>query len=270
MSDQELVDKMESVWRSIGELCERFAESEWKKGTDCPGWSVQDQVSHLVGTEVSLLGRPGPDHKPRDTSHVKNETGAGNEIEVDWRRSRKGREVLDEFREVTGERLRVLQTMSEADFDVETQTPIGPGPVRELLKMRIFDAWIHEQDIRRAVGIPGSLGGPVAKHSMGRFAMAMPFIVGKKAQASDGTSVILDVTGPAGRLLSIGVKGKRAEPLDAPPDSPTVRLKMDFETFACLGCGRWEPGEVLGTGKVQIDGDRALGETIVNQLNFMI
>jgi hypothetical protein len=45
---------------------------------------------------------------------------------------------------------------------------------------------------------------------------------------------------------------------------------MDVETFTCLGCGRWQPREVLQSGKVQIDGSRALGEAIVAQMNFMI
>jgi hypothetical protein len=45
---------------------------------------------------------------------------------------------------------------------------------------------------------------------------------------------------------------------------------MDAETFACLGCGRWKPDQAMGSGKVKILGDRALGEAIVGQMNFMI
>ena len=36
MSDKELVEKMERVWSSIGELCATFTEQEWKTPTDCP------------------------------------------------------------------------------------------------------------------------------------------------------------------------------------------------------------------------------------------
>ena len=84
MNDQELIDKLESVWSSMDQLCRGFSEKEWKTPTDCPGWSVQDHISHIVGTESWLLGRPMPDHKPRDMSHVKNEVGARNEVAVDW------------------------------------------------------------------------------------------------------------------------------------------------------------------------------------------
>ena len=142
--------------------------------------------------------------------------------------------------------------------------------MRDFMHIRIFDCWVHEQDIRRAVGRPGHLDGPVAEHSVGRIATALPFVVGKKAQAPNGVTVVFAVTGAAGRTLSIGVEGGRARVLDMPPTNPTVRLTMDVETLNCLGCGRWDPGHVLSTGKVQITGDQGLGETIVRQMNFMI
>ncbi|GIX48934.1 MAG: hypothetical protein KatS3mg131_3145 [Candidatus Tectimicrobiota bacterium] len=270
MSDQALVDKLERVWRSLEELGATLSEEEWKRPTDCPKWSVQDHLSHIVGTEATLLGRPAPEHTPQDMSHVKNDIARRNEIQVDWRRSRRGAEVLAEFREVTGERLRRLRAMTPEDFAAPTQTPVGPGTVRDFLEIRIFDCWVHEQDMRRAVGRPGHLEGPVAEHAVGRIALAMPYVVGKKAQAPDGTTVVFEVTGPAGRTLAIGVEGRRAKPLETVPASPTVRLTMDVETFNCLGCGRWDPEWVLQQGKVRLSGDTALGETIVRQMNFMI
>jgi uncharacterized protein (TIGR03083 family) len=211
-----------------------------------------------------------PEHTPQDMDHVQNDIGRMNEIWVDSRRSWPGARVLAEFREVTGERLQALRAMREADFSTPIQTPIGPGTVRDFLNIRIFDNWVHEQDIRRAVGRPGHLKGPVAEHAVGRLAMAMPFVVGKKAQAPNGTTVTFEITGPAGRTLPIGVEGGRAKALDASPATPAVRLTMNVETFNCLGCGRWAPDQVLQAGKVRIAGNRVLGETIVRQMNFMI
>ena len=64
MTDQDSVDKQERVWGSIATLCASFTEGEWKLPTDCPGWSVQDQVAHIVGTEAWLLGRAGSRSHP--------------------------------------------------------------------------------------------------------------------------------------------------------------------------------------------------------------
>ena len=270
MSDQELVDNMEGVWRSIDSLCSSFVESQWKTPTDCPGWSVQDQLSYLVGSESRILGRSAPDHTPASTDNIRNDVGARNEVVVDWRRSWPGSRVLEEFRQVTGERLRSLRAMSVEDFAQETQTPIGPGTISDYLRIRIFDAWVHLQDIRRAVGVPGDLEGPVAEHSMARVAMAMPYVVAKKAEAHHGTIVVFEITGSAGRTVAVEVEENRGLLLDTVPDAPTVALTMDFETFACLGCGRWDPAATLRSGKVHIDGDPTLGEAIVSQMSFMI
>lgn len=270
MNEQAVVDKIAAVWQSITELCTPLTEAEWKTATDCPGWSVQDQVSHLVGAERRFMGYPSPDHTPADLSHVKNESGERNEALVDFRRSWPGAKVLDEFKEVTTERLQMLRNASAEDFAAETQTPLGPGTLLSLIEIRAFDAWIHEQDMRRALNRPGHLEGIAAEHSVGRCASAMPFVVGRKAQAPDGSTVVFDLTGPAGRTLTVHVDGKRANVVDAPPASPTVKLTMDVETFACLGCGRWDADTTLQANKVGIEGNRTLGETIIRQINFMI
>jgi uncharacterized protein (TIGR03083 family) len=270
MSGQVLVDRMEAVWKSIADLGETLTEEQWRLTTDCPGWSVQDQLSHLVGSECGILGRPAPQHTPPDFSYVNNEIGRNNEVVVDWRRPRDGAAVLAEFREVTTERLGQLRKMTENDFAAPADTPIGPGTAADHLRIRIFDAWVHEQDMRRAVNRPGDLEGAVADHSISRVAMAMPYVVGRKVQPSEGTTVVFEVTGSAGRVLPIRMEGTRGNLTDTVPESPDVRLTMDAETFACLSCGRWEPAQAINAGKVQIQGDRTLGETVVQQMNIMI
>ena len=267
---QQMVDLMEAVWRSIDGLCGNLSQEQWSTATECPGWSVQDQVSHLVGSECRLLGRPAPAHEPSDTSHVRNEVGQSNEVLVDYRRRFSGAEVLGEFREITAERLAVLRGMSEQDFAAETPNPLGSGPYTDMLAIRIYDAWVHEQDMRRALGIPGHLSGPVAQHSYGRTRAAMPFVVGRKVAPDDGTTVVFEITGDVGGTIALTMEGGRANRMDAAPDSPTVRLSMGLEAFNALGTGRWTAEKALGDESVAIEGDRALGERIVGEMNFMI
>ena len=252
-TNQQLVDMMEHVWRSIGELCDGLTEAEWKTPTDCPGWSVQDQVSHLAGSETGILG----------------EQGQRNEIVVDFRRPWAGAQVLSDFRAKTSRRVDFLRSRSDDDFAAEMQTPVGQAPMSEFISIRIMDAWVHEQDIRRAVDRPGHYDSPAAAHALNRVIRAMPFVAARRAQAPDGATVVIDISGTAGRLISIGVEGGRGRELDQPPDAPTVRISLDDETFGCLGCGRWDPDEILQSGKVSIEGDTALGESIVRQMNIM-
>ena len=270
-TNQQLVDMMEHVWRSIGELCDGLTEAEWKTPTDCPGWSVQDQVSHLAGSETGILGDPDPDHTPSDEvlSHTRSDQGKRNEVVVDFRRPWGGAQVLSDFRAKTARRVESLRGRSDDDFAAEMQTPVGPAPMSEFISIRIMDAWVHEQDIRRALIRPGHYDSPAAAHALNRIIRAMPFVAARRAQAPDGTTVVLDISGPAGQVMSIGVEGGRGRELEQPPESPTVRISLDAETFGCLGCGRWQPDEVLGSGRVSIEGDSALGESVVRQMNIM-
>lgn len=263
-----VVDLQEAQLRSLDDLCSTLTPEEWGRPTDCPGWSVQDNLSHIVGTERMILGHPAPEHDPGSKSWVRNPIGAGNEVQVDFRRSWPPEKVLEEFREVSGERIKAIRALTEEDLKGESWTPIGEGTVADLLAIRVMDMWVHEQDMRRAVDKPGNLEGPVAEHCFGRHSMALPFVVGKKVAPPEGTTVVFEVTGPAGGTVAIGTDGKRANRLDAVPGDPTVKLTMDLETFNRLCTGRGDPAE-LGK-RVEIEGDPALGDQVVAQMNFMV
>jgi uncharacterized protein (TIGR03083 family) len=206
---------------------------------------------------------------PQDTSFVRNEVGQNNEVLVDWRRSSSGADVLEEFIQVTGERMQFLNALTPRDFDQAMDTPIGPGTLRDFLSIRIFDAWVHEQDMRRALDAPGHMEGPVVRHSLDRMCMALPFVTGKKAGAADGVTVVFRISGQEARTVCIGVEDRRAKEIELPAN-PSVVLTLDVETFTCLCCGRRSSEQVVEAGKVGLEGDQVLGRTIVANMNFMI
>jgi uncharacterized protein (TIGR03083 family) len=268
-TDQELVEHLDQVWGSISDLGTALDEAEWKTPTDLPGWTVQDNLVHIVALEWLALGRPAPDHEiPDDLPHVKNDFGRINEVFVDSRRDRTGQEALAEFRSVTTDRLAQLRTFGPDGFAAASFTPVGPGTVRDLLPFRVFDSWVHEQDMRRAVGRPGHLQGPVADAAFGRVVASMPFVVGKKAQAPQGSTVAFDLTAPLAHRFAIRTDG-RAQLLDGKADNATVRITTDGETFLRLACGRLDPAVVLGGDTMHLDGDAALARRVIEELNFL-
>ena len=68
MSNQDIVANIGRVWETIMALCIPSTEHEWQTLTDGPAWSVQDQVVHMLGSELRLLGRAASEHTPRDTN----------------------------------------------------------------------------------------------------------------------------------------------------------------------------------------------------------
>ena len=218
-----------------------------------------------------LLGDPAPEigTDVKSLAHVKNDIGAFNEVWVEAYRSRAGAEVLTEFRYTISRRLDQLRGMTGEDWDREGFTPEGPGPYRKFMAIRVFDCWMHEQDIRDAVHRSGDVAGPVADLSVAKLREGMPYVVGKKAGAPQGSTVMFDVAGPLGFELSVGVEG-RARILDESPSDPTARLQMDDETFVWLASGRLAGEQALLEGRVLLEGDEDLGRAVVANMGFTI
>lgn len=266
-----LIDLLADVWSAIDRLGTGLTAEQWATPTDCPGWTVQDQVVHVVGTERMLLGDPAPAVAAdvQSYEHVKNDIGAFNEQWIESRRAWSGAEVLAEFRDVTGRRLEQLRALTPEEWDTVGFTPEGPGPYRSFMAIRVFDCWMHEQDIREALGQPGGREGRVAELAMEKLRGAMPYVVGKRAGAPQGSTVVFDVSGPRGFVLPVGVEG-RAAVLDDAPANPTVRLLMDDRTFERLAGGRWDGRAALDDGRVRCAGDAGLGRAVVAAMGFTI
>jgi uncharacterized protein (TIGR03083 family) len=268
-SQEPVVDLLADAWNAIGELGDVLEVGEWELPSECPGWTVRDVLSHMVGTELALLGEPAPDPLSAPL-HVHNEVGARNEGWVASLRNHTGPEVLDVFRDVTARRLVQLRSWPPARFDEVGPSPVGKVPYREFMRVRVMDCWIHEQDIRVATARPGHREGPVATLAIDRLASAMPFIVGKKAEAPDGSTVRFELTGEEDRRLDVVVSDGRAT-LDASSGSdPTAEVRMDLEVFWRLGCGRVTGEAARGAGLVELRGDTGLGERVVDHMAFMI
>jgi len=262
-----IIDALATVWSSIDELADGFTEAEWKTPSDLPGWTVQDNLSHILGTERMLLGDPPPTADISGLAHVKTPFGEMMEVPVQARRHLPGAEVLAEYRHVIERRLAQLRAMSPDEFEKIGWSPVGDVPYRQFMYVRCFDSWMHEQDMRRAVERPGHLEGPVVDVALTRFDAALPVIVGKRAAAPEGATVVFSITGPTSLERAYVIEG-RARALDDAPADPTVRLHLPFETFVALGGGRWDRARAVAEGGVIVEGDEGLANAVLDHLGF--
>jgi uncharacterized protein (TIGR03083 family) len=265
-----VIGLLDHEWETIEELCFPLSEEQWKEPTALPGWTVQDNLSHLIGTELSLLGETAPDVDVSDHEHVKSDFGADNETWVAERRQRIGKEVFAEYKEIIARRLAQLDAMSDEDLDKVVRSPVGQVPYRDFLRVRVFDCWMHEQDIRRAVHKPGHLDGPVVDVALARFDQALGYVVGKLVAPPEGTTVEFIVNGPRTRVYPFVVQEGRALVLSAAeaPEHPTVTLGMPLASFVALCGGRWDRQTALKAGGLDVTGDRNLGAAILDSMGF--
>lgn len=265
-----VIAALEETWSATAEACEGLHPDAWELATDCPGWTVRDQLSHLIGTELGLLGRAAPAAPEPMPGHVRNLIGEVNEAWIEGRRGVPGTEVLAEFVDVTTRRLEELAGFAPERWDELGWSPVGQAPYREFMQIRIFDSWVHGQDIRVAVDRPGDRFGRGEEVAITRVALGMPYVVGRKVAPPDQTTVLFEVGGPLARTVAVGMEGTRASVLDDPPATPTVRIGLSSEHFIRLGCGREAPDQVLSAGEIALEGDETLGTRIMQAMDFMI
>src|SRR5262249_54568893 len=149
----------------------------------------------------------------------------------------------------------------------ERMTPVGPGAMLDFLHIRILDCFVHEQDVRRAVGHPGHLDSGPAEHTIDRLVRTLPIVIGKRAAAPEGSTSVISITDPVERTIPIVVEGGRAKIVDAPPADPLVTISTDTETFLVLAVGRQAAS--TRADRIVVTGDDALGQAIVDNLNMM-
>ncbi|MHB8218706.1 MAG: maleylpyruvate isomerase family mycothiol-dependent enzyme [Acidimicrobiales bacterium] len=263
-----VVELLAQEWTSLSQLLERLDDATWSRPA-LPGWDVHDVVAHLVGTERMLAGAPAPEVSPDATGgeHVKNGIARMNEIWIVSLRARSHAELRDDFSAVTAERLSALRAMTTDDFAAPSWTPVGDATYGRFMEVRVFDTWMHEQDIRAAVDMPGHDAGPVAEQAIAEVVTALGYIVGKKAAVPAGSSVTFELDGPVRRSVHVAV-GERATVVPELPGPATATLTLPSSLFVRLAGGRVDPVGALGA--VAVDGDGALGHRVATHLAYTI
>jgi uncharacterized protein (TIGR03083 family) len=129
------------------DLVRPMTTTEWEAPTRCAGWAIRDVAAHVTGTIADIAsGRlaelAAPDAPARQVAE---------------RRGRSPREVADELQQATK-----LVSDIAAGFDDAAWSgpaPAGiPGTLGEGIEAIWYDAYVHAEDIRLALGRPPERG----------------------------------------------------------------------------------------------------------------
>jgi uncharacterized protein (TIGR03083 family) len=262
-----------AVWDDIDALLAGLSEAQWRAASPLPGWDVKALVAHMIGTESFLAGiaAPQPDIDVSALEHVRNDVGVMNECWVRHLSAHADADVLESFRVITNDRRQALMNMSAEEWDTVTMTPTGPDSYGRFMRIRVFDCWMHEEDIRVALERPPSdaeLASPAASLALDEIAATMGYVVGKLAKAPDGSRVQFDLTGPLARTIRVGVDGRAAVVDDFAGREPTATVRLDGLQFSRLAGGR--PMCPARPQDVELGGDKDVAAQVVEHLNFVI
>ncbi len=261
-----LVRYVEIWWQAVDDLTtllETLEPDDWSAPTDLAGWDVHAVAAHGAHLEALLAGAPHDEVEIGQPPHVTGFLGQFTEQGVVARRDRSPDELITELRSSATTRHTTLLAAPPRGPDAPAPGVFGliGWSTRTLLRNRPLDLWMHEQDVRRAVGRPGNLDGPAAFHTADYLAESLGFVLAKRAGAAPGSTAVLAITGRPPYSFSVDESG-RGKLVEHEPEAPTIRLAMDRDTFIRLAGGR-RPAE---PGAVELAGDPHLGQRVVDGL----
>ncbi|MFI6083971.1 maleylpyruvate isomerase family mycothiol-dependent enzyme [Streptomyces sp. NPDC051217] len=251
------------------ELLRSLDPDDWTAPTVCPGWDVHDIAGHILNDYLRRISGGRDGH--RGAVFENDETLPSyltrvNGVFVEATRQLSPR-VLTDLLAHLGPQLDALWATLPLDgpagLDVSWAGTDEPSPAWLDIAREYTEFWVHQQQIRDAVGHPGADGPELLAPVIDTFMRALPHTL-RGHERPAGTSVRFDVTGPAGGTWSAVRHFGRWLPAPTPRSPPAARVTTDQDTLWRLA-GRGITVEEARTRCV-LDGDEALTATATTLL----
>ena len=269
-----LVELFPPLHRELMMLLQGLEPKHWARPTACAVWSVQDIVAHLLDTCLRRLsfGRDGKSASPsRTISTYSDLVGYLNHLNAEWVAAmrRLSPQLLTDLTDWAGPLLhRYLASLdphATATFGVawagEDQSPNWFDIGREYT-----ERWLHQQQIREAVGAPGLTGRRWLHPALDIFVRALPFSY-RTVRADPQKTVELRIRGEAGGSWTLAPGASGWQLFVGAPADPTARVSLDQEAAWKLFSKGLSSDRARR--EISISGDATLGEPILKTLAVM-
>jgi uncharacterized protein (TIGR03083 family) len=263
------------------DLLASLTSAQWDAETVCPGWSAKDITAHLLADDLGRLARGRDKHAPaafapKREREVEAELldfiNHQNEAWVQAARRLSPRLLIDLLR-WSGEE-------TQAYFESLDMYAIGepvhwagpePAPVWLDVAREYSERWIHQSQIRDAVGAPALTQPRLFLPLLDTMVRALPHTL-RDTQAPEGTHLRLDVTGlgPADAAAvqwSLVRESSRWSLFDTCPAEAAATVRMDGDTAWRLFTKGIPKVEALA--RVRIEGDARLGGKVLETVSII-
>ena len=242
---EDLLFVHEKLFAHYNNLVGRLSDEQMAVQSLCPDWDVRGVITHAIGAEFWVTGwQPSATQRPPFERMAEFEARARSATRAEFARM-----VAD----VTTTRLQELREMKPEVLELPALTPAGRATYGRMLRIRVFDLWVHACDIAIPLGEPLNDSGIAAELVLDEVSAALGFVIGKKVGLPDGMSVAFRIRGTVKRDIVVLVDGRASVTNDI--DSPDIEISTDLVTFVMLAAGRIDPQTQVTTGKLQWSGN---------------
>jgi uncharacterized protein (TIGR03083 family) len=270
----DLVALFPGLHLELSRLLRGLDSADWAQPTACAKWSVKDIVAHLLDTAVRRLsfGRDGLDAAPDPPVESYADLVAYlNRLNAEWvaaARRISPRLLIDLLDYVEPELhayFRSLDPQAPAAFGVawagEETSPNWFDIGREYT-----ERWLHQQQIREAVGAPRLSERPWLHPALDIFVRALPFTY-RNIAAPAGRSLRFEVRGEAGGVWTLVRAAGDWRLFVGSDPAATTKVSLDQESAWKLFSKGLTPQEAQQ--RIRIEGDLALGQPVLGSLAVM-
>jgi uncharacterized protein (TIGR03083 family) len=265
-----LLDRFAPLHAELIGLLRGLAPDEWGRPTACALWSVRDIAAHLLDDDLRRLSfhrdrQVPPGNPPTSNAEL---VALVNRMNAEWVAvaRRMSPRVIVDLLEVTGPW--VVELFRATD-------PFAPGFwgvswAGEETSPHWFDVgrdyterWLHQQQIRDAVGAPPLTGREWLHPVLDLFVRALPFAY-RSTAAGPGTSVVIAIEGPAGGEWTLRREAERWSLYAGAAAGPVATVTMtDDNAWRLFSKGL--KGDAA-RGRVTVAGDQTLGDVALSAL----
>ena len=269
-----LVDLFPGLHAELMALLRGLAPADWSRPTACALWSVKDIAAHLLDGNVRRLsfGRDGLEAVPdMAIAGYSDLVRYLNRLNAEWTTAtrRLSPRVLVDLLDFTGGQVhaffRSLDPHSPALFPVSwAGEDVSPNWFD--LGREYTERWLHQQQIREAVGAPGLNARGWLHPTLDIFVRALPFAY-RGVEAPAGSSVRLEIGGEAGgtwTLVRVSNGWRLFVGSDAGPDA---HVSLDQETAWKLFSKGLDQDSARR--RIRIQGEERLGQPVLSSLAVM-
>ena len=269
-----LVHLFPGLHRELMSVLRRLEPAEWTRPTACALWSVKDIVAHLLDSCLRRLsfGRDGLTASPqRLIASYADLVEYLNHLNAEWVAAtrRLSPRVLMELMDLVDPQ---LQAYFES-LDPDAPATFGVAWAGEDRSPNWFDIgreyterWLHQQQIREAVRMPGLNARPWLHPALDIFVRALPYTY-RKLEAQPGTSLRFEVRGDAGGVWTLArIEGRWLLYAGLDPGA-AARVSLDQETAWKLFSKGLSAEQVARD--IHIEGDLRLGQPVLGALAVM-
>lgn len=269
-----LVDLLPGLHHQMMTLLRGLGPSDWDLPTACTLWSVKDIAAHLLDGSLRRLsfGRDRLEAAPVPVPVSYAELVAYlNRLNAEWTTAarRLSPRILMDLLDSTAPQvhafLRSLDPHAAALFSVawagEDSSPNWFDIGREYT-----ERWLHQQQIREAVGAPGLTGREWLAPTLDIFMRALPFTY-RDVAAATGQAVRFDIEGEAGGVWTLVRENAGWRLFTGSDGTPGARVSLGQETAWKLFSKGLTRDRARAT--IRIDGNQQLGEPVFSSLAVM-